>query len=113
MTLHDAKRAHFESILTDSSTPIWDIAKWRHGWRETLIHPISNSDTLTNNFNSMTHIFKDRFFNIAAGGLLVSATSQSLSEVTNTSGSASTIQLRLENGAQVLLPLLAPRVTAA
>jgi hypothetical protein len=112
MTLHDAKRAHFKSILSDSSTPIWDVAKWRHGQRETLIHPISNGDTLTSDFNSMTQIFKDRFFNIVAGEPLVSATFQALSEVPNTSGTASTIQLWLENGEQVLLPLPAQQVNA-
>jgi hypothetical protein len=30
-TLRDAKRSYFESLLTDTSTPIWDVAKWRHG----------------------------------------------------------------------------------
>jgi hypothetical protein len=101
-TLRDAKQSFFETLLTDTSTPIWDVAKWRHGRRESLIHPIiSPSGTLTTDFDSMTHTFKDRFFNIVANGPTGSA-SQALSEVPNSLGTASTIQLRLENGERVL-----------
>jgi hypothetical protein len=111
-TLRDAKRSFFESLLTDSSTPIWDVAKWRHGRRETLIHPISDGDNLVLDFNSMTQVFKKQFFDISAGGPTVS-TSQALSEVPNMSGTASTVQLQLENGAQVLQHLPALRVNLA
>jgi hypothetical protein len=65
-TLRDAKRSFFESLLTDSLTPIWDVAKWRHGRRESLIRPIlSPSGDLTADFNSMAQIFKARFFDTA------------------------------------------------
>jgi hypothetical protein len=72
-TLRDAKRSFFESLITDSSTPIWDVAKWCHGRRDTLIHPIvSSTGTLTTDFNSMAQTFKARFFDIAASGPTVS-----------------------------------------
>jgi hypothetical protein len=112
-TLRDAKRLYFESILTDSSTPIWDVAKWRHGRRETLIHPIlSSTGTPTTDFNSMAQTFKERFFDFIAERPEVS-TSQELPEPPNTSGTASTIQLRLENGERVLRHPPAPQVNLA
>jgi hypothetical protein len=101
-TLRDAKRSFFESLLTDSSTPIWDVAKWRHGRRESLIHPIiSPSGTLTTDFDSMAHTFKERFFNIVTDRPTGLA-SQALLEMPNSLGTASTIQPRLENGERVL-----------
>jgi hypothetical protein len=112
-TLRDAKRSYFESLLTDTSTPIWDVAKWRHGRRETLIHPIlSSAGTPTTDFHSMAQTFKERFFDIIADGPVVS-TFQDLSETPNMSGTASTVQLRLENGEQVLRPLPASQVNLA
>jgi hypothetical protein len=112
-TLRDAKRTYFESILTDTSTPVWDVAKWRHGRREATIHPIrSPSGELTTDFNSMARVFKDRFFDITASGPSDSAF-QALPEVPNSSGTASTLRLRLVNGEQVLGHLPAQRVNLA
>jgi hypothetical protein len=110
-TLHDAKRTYFESLLTDPSTPIWDVAKWRHGRHETLIHPIlSSAGTPTSDFNSMALTFKARFFDITTNGPMVS-TPQAL--MPNASGAASTVWLRLENGEQVLRHLPALQVNLA
>jgi hypothetical protein len=112
-TIRDAKRTFFESLLTDSSTPIWDVAKWRHGHRETTIHPIlSSAGNPTTDFNSMAQTFKARFFDITANEPTDSAF-QALTEVPNSSGTASTVQLRLENGEQVLRHLPTQRVNLA
>jgi hypothetical protein len=109
----DAKRSFFESLLTDSLTLIWDVAKWRHGRRKTLIQPIlSSSGVPSTDFNSMAQAFKDRFFDVTASGPMDSAF-QALPEVPNSSGAASTLRLRLENGEQVLRHLPAPRVNLA
>jgi hypothetical protein len=110
-TLRDAKRTYFESILADTSTPIWDVAKWRHGRREATIHPIlSSSGNLMSDFHSMACAFKERFFDITASGPM-GLTPQAF--MPNALGTASTLQLRLENGEQVLRPLPAQRVNLA
>jgi hypothetical protein len=110
-TIRDAKRDFFENLLTDSSTPIWDVAKWRHGRRDSIIHPIlSPSGIPTTDFNSMAQTFKARFFDITANGPMVS-TPQAF--MPNALGTASTFRLRLENGEQVLGHLPAQRVNLA
>jgi hypothetical protein len=60
----------------------------------------------------MAQTFKERFFDVIADGPVVS-TSQELSESPNTSGTASTVQLRLENGVQVSRHLPAMQVNLA
>ena len=57
-TIRHAKREWIENLITDPSTSIWDMAKWRHGRRSPWIPPIEGSSDP----EEMGHSFSSRFF---------------------------------------------------
>lgn len=59
MTLQHAKQEWLKCLLTDPSTSIWDMAKWRKGRHSPWIPPVNGST----NLQYMGTEFENRFFN--------------------------------------------------
>ena len=57
-TLRQAKQAWLEQVITDPTTSIWDLAKWRKGRRSPWIPPINSSA----NPHDIGAKFEKRFF---------------------------------------------------
>ena len=57
-TIRHAKRDWLEGLITDPTTSIWDLAKWRNGCRSPWIPPINGSSDP----GDMGKSFKERFF---------------------------------------------------
>ena len=57
-TLQHAKQEWLERLITDPSTSIWDLAKWRNGRRSPWIPQINRSSDP----DDMGRAFKERFF---------------------------------------------------
>ena len=63
MTIREAKRAWFESLIEDPDVNIWDLAKWRHGRRSPWIPPILGTSGISSDPTEMADTFCERFFN--------------------------------------------------